>query len=119
MTLCFHCHPSIIKQVNRENVSPLPTFCDARGQTFDAKNARLSAILSDAMACTDGPKRKQSDRAGGQGSPKRRKALLEEESSDEEVGGVPLPDEYSLNINESFAKRFEYNKKREELHKCE
>ena len=87
--------------------------------TFDAKNAQVSAILSNAMAFVNGPKRKQNDRARGQGSPKRIKALMEAESSDEEIGGVPLPDEYSLNINEGFARRFEYNKKREELHKCE
>ena len=70
------------------------------------------------MAFTNGPKRKHSDGAAVQSSPKRIKALLDEESSEEEIGGVPLPDRYSLNINEDFAKRFEHNKKREELQKC-
>lgn len=75
--------------------------------------------LPDAMAFTIGPKPKQYDRAGRQSHPKRAKALLDEESSEGEIGGVPLPDGYSLNINEDFAKRFEHNKKREELKKCE
>jgi protein KRI1 len=41
-----------------------------------------------------------------------------ESSSDEEsdFGGAPL-EEQSFKINEEYAKRFEHNKKREELHR--
>jgi protein KRI1 len=41
------------------------------------------------------------------------------ESSEDEsdLGGVPL-EEQSFKINEEYAKRFEHNKKREELHRC-
>ena len=42
-----------------------------------------------------------------------------ESSSDNEsdFGGAPL-EEKSFKINEEYAKRFEHNKKREELHRC-
>lgn len=42
--------------------------------------------------------------------------LLDESSSDSEAGGASVGD---LKINSDFAKRFEYNKKREELARCE
>ena len=59
---------------------------------------------------------------------KRIKPLLEEDTSDEHStssasGGVPLErpispiNENSFTINQDFARRFEYNKKREELQK--
>jgi protein KRI1 len=38
-------------------------------------------------------------------------------SDDDSVGGAKL-DELEFKINEEYAKRFEHNKKREELHKC-
>ncbi len=39
-------------------------------------------------------------------------------SEDEsEAGGAPL-EESGFKINEEYAKRFEHNKKREELHRC-
>jgi protein KRI1 len=38
-------------------------------------------------------------------------------SSDESGGGVKL-DEPGFKINEEYAKRFEHNKKRAELHRC-
>lgn len=51
---------------------------------------------------------------------KQRKALLsddsEGESSDE--GGVQLAEGKDFKINEEYAKRFEYNKKREEVQRC-
>jgi protein KRI1 len=34
-----------------------------------------------------------------------------------DFGGAPL-EEQSFKINEEYAKRFEHNKKREELHRC-
>lgn len=55
---------------------------------------------------------------------KKVKHLLVDESStsdpDDSSGGAPLPAEALdniLTINEGFAKRFEHNKRREELHK--
>lgn len=46
------------------------------------------------------------------------KNLLDDSDSseDESVGGAPL--ESGFKINEEYAKRFEHNKKREELHRC-
>jgi protein KRI1 len=42
----------------------------------------------------------------------------ESTSEDESgFGGAPL-EEQSFKINEEYAKRFEHNKKREELHRC-
>jgi protein KRI1 len=38
-------------------------------------------------------------------------------SDDDSVGGAKL-EEPEFKINEEFVKRFEHNKKREELHKC-
>ena len=38
-------------------------------------------------------------------------------SEDESDGGAPL-EERNFKINEEYAKRFEHNKKREELHRC-
>ncbi len=38
-------------------------------------------------------------------------------SDDDSVGGAKL-EESEFKINEEYAKRFEHNKKREELHKC-
>ena len=39
-------------------------------------------------------------------------------SSEDESGGGALLEESGFKINEEFAKRFEYNKKREELQRC-
>jgi len=39
-------------------------------------------------------------------------------SDDDSVGGAKL-DEAGFKINEEYAKRFEYNKKREEMHQCQ
>ncbi|KAI1911093.1 Kinetochore protein Spc24 [Ophidiomyces ophidiicola] len=54
-------------------------------------------------------------------SKKQKKALLDDtsdsESSDE--GGVKLNDELDFKINKEYARRFEYNKKREELQHLE
>jgi protein KRI1 len=44
----------------------------------------------------------------------KRQKFLEEDSSDEIDGGVPL-----LKVNEDYARRFEHNKKREELSRLE
>jgi protein KRI1 len=55
-------------------------------------------------------------------SKKMRKLLDEDSSSDsgDDAGGVSIgksPDS-SFKINEDFARRFEYNKKREEVARC-
>lgn len=50
---------------------------------------------------------------------KQRKALLDDgsdESGDE--GGVNLAEGQEFKINEEYARRFEHNKKREELQRC-
>ena len=39
-------------------------------------------------------------------------------SSEDESGGGASLEEASFKINEEYAKRFEHNKKREELHRC-
>lgn len=39
-------------------------------------------------------------------------------SSDESDGGARLEEEPEFKINEEYAKRFEHNKKREELQRC-
>lgn len=53
---------------------------------------------------------------------KRAKFLSDDESSDSDVegtNGVSLnTDAASFSINEDYAKRFEYNKKREEKQRC-
>jgi hypothetical protein len=54
-------------------------------------------------------------------SKKSRKLLDDENSSDsgDESGGVPIsnePDEFK--VNEDYARRFEHNKKREEVQQC-
>ena len=42
----------------------------------------------------------------------------ESSSEDESEGGGALLEDESFKINEEYAKRFEHNKKREELHRC-
>lgn len=43
--------------------------------------------------------------------------LLDSDASDSEDGGIVVQ-AADLKVNESFARRFEYNKKREELQRC-
>ncbi|KAI5302079.1 KRRI-Interacting protein 1 [Ascosphaera pollenicola] len=53
---------------------------------------------------------------------KQKKVLWDDESSDEDGGvllNVDKDGEFNLKINEEYAKRFEYNKKREELARLE
>jgi protein KRI1 len=53
---------------------------------------------------------------------KKMRTLMDDDSSDsgDDAGGVPIgkSSESSFKINEDFAKRFEYNKKREEVARC-
>ena len=52
-------------------------------------------------------------------SKKMRKLLDEDSDSGDDNGGVPIGDSLDdgFKINEEYAKRFEYNKKREEVQK--
>ena len=63
-------------------------------------------------------------------SPKRIKALLEDDDLEDGsasgengkvsvTGGEQPAERDGFNINEEFARRFEHNKRREELHRCE
>ena len=51
---------------------------------------------------------------------KQRKALLDDSSdeSGDELGGVNLAEGQAFKVNEEYARRFEHNKKREELQRC-
>lgn len=54
-------------------------------------------------------------------SKKARKLLDDDSDSGDESGGVPIgkqSDADSFQINEEYARRFEHNKKREEMQKC-
>lgn len=53
-------------------------------------------------------------KSNGERPAKKAKLLdnTDDEDEDEDVGGV------SLKVNEEYARRFEYNKKREEQHRC-
>lgn len=55
--------------------------------------------------------------------PKKMRTLLDEDSSSDsgdDAGGVPVAGsaEAGFKINEEYARRFEHNKKREEVAKC-
>ena len=45
--------------------------------------------------------------------------LLDFDGSESEDGGVQLAGGPDFKVNEDFAKRFTFNKRREELHRCE
>jgi hypothetical protein len=51
------------------------------------------------------------------GEPPAKRAKLLPDESDCEDPGSSEPEEPALKINEEFAKRFEHNKKREEMHR--
>ena len=44
--------------------------------------------------------------------------LLDFDGSESEDGGVQLAGGPDFKVNQDFAKRFTFNKKREELHRC-
>ncbi len=46
------------------------------------------------------------------------KDLLSSDGSDSEGGGVQLQNGTDFQVNEDFARKFTYNKKREELRRC-
>lgn len=47
-----------------------------------------------------------------------KRKLLDDSDSDSEDGGAAVGDS-GLKINEDYARRFEYNKNREEKHRCQ
>ena len=52
---------------------------------------------------------------------KKARKLLDDSDSGDESGGVPIgkqSDADTFKINEDYARRFEHNKKREEMQKC-
>ena len=55
----------------------------------------------------------------GESSKLSKSKLLDESSSEDESGGGALLEEPGFKINQEFAKRFQHNKKREELARCE
>ncbi|KAL9585268.1 MAG: hypothetical protein Q9212_001629 [Teloschistes hypoglaucus] len=82
--------------------------------------------LSNASDSTHGTKKRNATASTTERPRKRIKTLLEADSStsdsEDVLGGALLlsaPSKDVLNINESFARRFEHNKRREELHKLE
>lgn len=50
--------------------------------------------------------------------PVNKRKLLDDSDSDSDDGGAPVEAEAGFKVNEEFARRFEHNKKREELHRC-
>ena len=85
-------------------------------------------LLAPPKSQENGRKRPNPSEAENERPEKRTKPLLEDNTSDEEsgcsvFGGVPLErqispiNEKGFTINQDFAKRFEHNKKREELQK--
>lgn len=73
---------------------------------------RKAEGLSDSLSVNGSKKVKHNDL-----SKAKKPSLLEDsDSSDSESGGAELNPEF--NINEEYARRFEHNKKREELHRC-
>jgi hypothetical protein len=45
--------------------------------------------------------------------------LLDFDGSESEDGGAQLAGGHDFKVNQDFAKRFTFSKKREELHRCE
>ncbi|KAK4697580.1 protein KRI1, partial [Lecanoromycetidae sp. Uapishka_2] len=79
-----------------------------------------------------GTKRQRSEKGPQERSPKRFKALLEDDSASDEEGstssidgGAPVnekrnaPISHGFTVNQEFARRFEHNKRREELQRLE
>ncbi|KAM5450955.1 Kinetochore protein Spc24 [Microsporum audouinii] len=46
---------------------------------------------------------------------RQKKVLFEDSGSEDEGAGVAIGDDFKLNVNKEYARRFEYNKKREEM----
>ncbi|KFA46764.1 hypothetical protein S40293_06815 [Stachybotrys chartarum IBT 40293] len=51
--------------------------------------------------------------------PVNKRKLLDDSDSDSDDGGAPVEAEAGFKVNKEFARRFEHNKKREELHRLE
>lgn len=70
-----------------------------------------------APASTESAKRAADGDTTDRSVPK--KSLFEDSEDDQEDGGATLGTEVQLKINEEYARRFEHNKKREELHRLQ
>jgi hypothetical protein len=84
-------------------------------QTFSTMSKRKAETLTQLLAANGSKKAKHSE------SPRLNKSNLlddSDSSSEDESGGAALEDT-GFKINAEYAKRFEYNKKREEKLKCE
>ena len=79
------------------------------------RKATGQASASDANNVPVTKRAKQEDKPAQ--AEARKNLLVDSDSSeDESDGGAPV--ENGFKVNEEFAKRFEYNKKREELSRC-
>lgn len=69
---------------------------------------------------TAGMKRKRDSSDGESAASRPRQPLLEQNPAiDHELDfASPKQEEVKLAVNDEYAKRFEFNKKREELHRC-
>ncbi len=54
----------------------------------------------------------------GETKPAAKRKLLDDSDSDSEDGGAAVQQDSSFKVNEEYARRFEYNKKREERQRC-
>lgn len=86
----------------------------AKNPTTMAK--RKAEMLSQSPLASESKKTKHHN---GESAPPKSTVMYDSdsESSDESGGGAKL-DEPAFKINEEYAKRFEHNKKRAELHRC-
>jgi hypothetical protein len=72
------------------------------------------ALLQEACRCEDGNLPIMASK-----EPKvAKRKLLDDSDSESDDGGAPLGDGGSFKVNEEYARRFEYNKKREERQRC-
>lgn len=88
-------------------------------------DSNMVTLASPRHSITKGMKRSNSDTSGGNRPEKRARVLLSEDSDGEastdqrRTGSAHddkvLANDYVLSVNEDFARRFEHNKKREEL----
>ena len=105
-------------------------FCPKTTNNYEIQSARFT-VMAGTLAVPQNPPDKGRKRLiphtpENERLEKRLKSLLQDDTSDKDsessvAGGVPLerstspPNENGFTINQDFARRFEHNKKREEL----